>query len=267
MTEKRLNEIVDKLVEILCAEQKADMEKLGLDEFTYAEKREIVRVLMVKRLPAPLSSEFMSLQNELLSYESKKRNLHELDELVFKKNMAIYFGDIREIHADAIVNAGNPKLLGSFDGQDNSIDSVIIMAGGLQIRQELNLLMSRQGRPEQRGSAKITKGYNLPSKFVIHTVGPEIVNDNVRYNDKIDLSNCYKACLDMAEEKGLKSIVFPAISTGTYHFPKELASKIAVSTVKEWLEKHKSNILVVFCAFDAETKKFYEENFRNYDIR
>lgn len=268
MEQSRLDEIVDRLIEILCGEQNADVGKLGLETFSYAEKREIVRVLSIRREPAPLTQEFMKLQNELLSYETEQRGIAEIDGLKFIHGMAIYRGDIRTLKVDAIVNAGNPAMLGSFDPTDNSTDAVIMLAGGLQIRQELSLLKNRTGRDEERGTAVVTKAYNLPCKYVIHTVGPEIKKGkDVSYRDKIDLANCYKACLNLAEEKGLVSIAFCAISTGVYNFPKELASKIAVSTVKDWLEDTKSNIKVVFCVFDTDTKKYYEQNFKNYDIR
>ena len=267
MEQSRLDEIVDKLIEILCAEQNADISQLGLENFSYAEKREIFRVLSIRREPAPLSQEFMKLQNELLSYETKERGIVEISTLNFFSNMAIFYGDIRSLKTDAIVNAGNPSMLGTYDPTDTSTKSVIMQAGGLQIRQELSLLKNRTGRDEERGEAKITKAYNLPCKYIIHTVGPEIKKGKeVSYNDKVMLANCYKSCLNLAKDKGLGSVAFCAVSTGVYNFPKQLASKIAVATVKDWFKENKSDIKVVFCVYDLETKKYYEENFRDYDI-
>ena len=140
MEQSELDTIVNRLIEILCAEQKADVSKLGLETFSYAEKREIIRVLSIRREPAPLSAEFMKLQNDLLSYETKQRGIVKIDSFKFISNMAIYKGDIRQLKVDAIVNAGNPEMLGSFDPTDKSIDATIMLAGGLQIRQELSVL-------------------------------------------------------------------------------------------------------------------------------
>ncbi len=266
MSEEKLNDLVEKLISMLLKEQ--GKQAAGLSECDYLQKRELLRRLMVTRKPAPLSSEFMQLQNKLLSYETSLRKIQTEADFDFKKRMAIFFGDIRTIKCDAIVNAGNPKMLGSFDVDDVSIDSVIIMAGGLQIRQELNLIVSRCGRDEERGQAIITNGYNLPCKFIIHTVGPEISRTNfVSLKDKLDLGSCYTSCLELAKEKGLTCIAFPAISTGAYRFPKELAAKIAVTTVKDWLNKNNSKLKVIFCVYDEETNRIYHEKFRDYDIR
>lgn len=264
MDESRLNEIVNRLIEILFNEQNINVELLNLNNFSYEEKREVLRILSIKRKPEPLSTEFMKLQNELLKFEAKQRGIFKVENLNFDRNMAIYFGDIRKIDSDAIVDAVRPMTVGSFDPHDKSTDSVIISAGGLQIRQELNHLLQRQTCNEERGMAKITKAYNLPSKFIIHTIGPEIKNKIVSYKDKVQLSQCYKSSLDLAVEKNLKSITFCAISTGTNNFPKELAAKIAVSTVVDWLKIHGEVIKVIFCVFDEKTKALYEENLKNY---
>lgn len=265
--DEKINEDLDKLIEILCREKDADIDNLGLDEFSFDEKREIFRVLMIKREISPLDSNYMKLQNEFLEFESKKRGIIKLEDIEFKNNFAIFEGDIRTLKVDAIVNSCDPNLIGNFDPNDGSIEVSIISAGGLQIRQELNHIMTRKMCEENRWKAEVTKAYNLPSKSIIHTVGPEIKNCTVMYNDKINLSECYKACLDKANELGFESIAFPCIATGTYNFPKELASKIAVSTVKEWIEKNNSKIKVIFCVFDRESFDFYKIHFRDYDIR
>ena len=261
-----LDEKLNRLIHILCEDENVDVNKFNLDELDIGEKRVIFRGLSNQRLPKPLSSEFMRLQDEILSYERAHKLIVDVNKLAYAKNMAIFQGDITTLKVDAIVNAGNSMMLGSFVPCDPSIDNVIMSAGGLQIRQELNFLMSRQGHPEPNGKAKLTKGYNLPASYIIHTVGPMIV-DRVSYHDKIDLMNCYKSCLSLAVENGFKTIAFCCISTGTFKFPRELASKIAVKTVKDWLVEKNYPIKVVFCVYNDFDRKLYEEAFDEYEIK
>lgn len=264
-TIEELDEKLNRLIEILCEDENEDIAKFKLDELDIGEKRVIFRGLSNKRLPKPLSSEFMRLQDEILSYEREHKQLVDVNDLEYFNNMALFAGDITTLKADAIVNAGNSQMLGSFVPCDPSIDNVIMSAGGLQIRQELNFLMNKQGHPEPNGKAKLTKGYNLPASYIIHTVGPMIV-DRVSYHDKIDLANCYKSCLNLALENKFKNIVFCAISTGTYKFPRDLASKIAITTVRDWLKAHNFPLKVVFCVYNDFDRKLYEETFNNIDL-
>lgn len=264
-TVEELNEKLDRLIQILCHDENVDINKFHLQELGIGEKRVIFRGLSNQRQPSPLSSEFMKLQDDILSYEREHKPIVDVNKLAYSKNMTIFQGDITSLKVDAIVNAGNSRLLGSFEPCDPSIDNIIMSAGGLQIRQELNYLMTKQGHPEPNGQAKITKGYNLPASYIIHTVGPLIV-DKVSYHDKIDLINCYKSCLNLAAESGLKTIAFCCISTGTFRFPRDLASKIAVSTVSDWLKENNYPIKVVFCVYNDFDRKLYEENFAELNI-
>lgn len=264
-TVEELNEKLDRLIQILCHDENVDINKFHLQELGIGDKRVIFRGLSNQRQPSPLSSEFMKLQDEILSYEREHKPIVDVNKLAYSKNMTIFQGDITSLKVDAIVNAGNSRLLGSFEPCDPSIDNIIMSAGGLQIRQELNYLMTKQGHPEPNGQAKITKGYNLPASYIIHTVGPLIV-DKVSYHDKIDLINCYKSCLNLAVESGLRTIAFCCISTGTFRFPRDLASKIAVSTVSDWLKENNYPIKVVFCVYNDFDRKLYEENFAELNI-
>ncbi|MBQ7918239.1 MAG: macro domain-containing protein [Clostridia bacterium] len=259
-TVEQLDEKLNRLIEILCDEQDIDIRKFNLDEIDIGSKRIIFRGLSNQRRPSPLSSEFMRLQDEILSFERDHKIIVDVNKLSYVNNMTIFLGDITTLRADAIVNAGNPNLLGSFEPCDSSIDNVIMSAGGLQIRQELNYLMSKQGHPEPNGRAKLTKGYNLPANYIIHTVGP-MVFDRVSYHDKIDLANCYKSCLELAVQNGFKNIVFCCIATGTFRFPRDLGSKIAVTTVSNWLKENNYPIKVVFCVYNDHDRKLYEEKF------
>ena len=265
-TIEELDGKLNRLIAILCQEQNIDINKFHLQECSLGDKRMIFRGLSNQRQPDPLSAEFIRLQDEILSYERDHKIIVDVNKLSYKKNMAIYLGDITSLRADAIVNAGNSRMLGSFEPCDSSIDNVIMSAGGLQIRQELNFLMAKQNhRPEPNGKAKLTKGYNLPANYIIHTVGPLIL-DKVSYHDKIDLANCYKSCLELAVQNEFKSIAFCCISTGQFKFPRDLASKIAVTTVSNWLKEHDYPINVVFCVYNDFDRKLYEEKFEDLDL-
>jgi O-acetyl-ADP-ribose deacetylase len=157
-------------------------------------------------------------------------------------------GDITKLRVDAIVNAANTSLLGG-----GGVDGAIHRAAGPKLLEECRKL---NGCPT--GEAKITKGYNLPAKYVIHTVGP--IWKGGDHNEETLLANCYRNSLRLALENKIKSIAFPAISTGVYHFPIEQATKIAVKESKEFLEKNKSPQKVIFVCFDEGTYRIYNEN-------
>ncbi len=261
-TIEELDEKLNRLIEILCEDEGVDINKFNLDSLDIGEKRVIFRGLSNQREPIPLSSEFMRLQDEILTYEREHKLIVDVNRFEYYDNMTIFQGDITTLKVDAIVNAANSKMLGSFVPCDPSIDNVIMSAGGLQIRQELNFLMTKQGHPEPNGKAKLTKGYNLPASYIIHTVGP-IVYDRVSYHDRIDLANCYKSCLNLAVENKFKTIAFCCIATGQFRFPRDLAAKIAVTTVSNWLKENNYPIKVVFCVFNDFDRKLYEETFEN----
>ena len=259
-TIEELNAKLDRLIAILCYDEEIDIAKFNLENLDLSEKRVIFRGLSNQRQPKPLSSEFMRLQDEILSYEREHKQIIDVNKLEYYKNMSIFLGDITTLKVDAIVNAGNARLLGSFKPCDNSVDNIIMSAGGLQIRQELNYIMQKQGHDEPNGQAKLTKGYNLPASYIIHTVGP-IVYDRVSYRDKIDLANCYKSSLELAKTSGFKTVAFCCISTGVYNFPRDLASRIAVSTVHNWLKQNNNPLKVVFCVYNDYDQKLYQEKF------
>ena len=163
------------------------------------------------------------------------------------KRIEIEKGDITKLKVDAIVNAANSSLLGG-----GGVDGAIHRAAGPKLLEECRTL---NGCPT--GEAKITRGYNLPAKYVIHTVGPVWSGGN--HNEETLLANCYRNSLHLAVENKIKSIAFPAISTGVYHFPIEQATKIAVKETKEFLEKNKFIQKVIFVCFDEDTYRVYKE--------
>ena len=131
----------------------------------------------------------------------------------------------------------------------------------MQLRLACAEIIDRQGHPEPTGQAKITAAFDLPCRYVLHTVGP-IINGRVTKADKELLSSCYRSCLELAAEKGLESVAFCCISTGEFHFPNQLAAEIAVQTVKEFLQTPTSIKKVIFNVFKDMDKKIYERLLR-----
>ena len=220
------------------------------------EQKDLLRSLMNIRMPAPLSEEFIRIQDEYLKQEIAKKGITDFAELTPVENgIYLWQGDITTLKCDAIVNAANSGLLGCFHPLHNCIDNCIHTYSGLQQRNACRELMQKQGYEEPTGQAKITPAFNLPCKYVIHTVGP-IVNVNLTDEHRELLKSCYLSCLKCAEENELKSIAFCCISTGVFGFPQKEAAKIAVDTVREY-QKH-SDIKVIFNVFKDEDRIIYE---------
>lgn len=136
------------------------------------------------------------------------------------------------------------------------IDNCIHTYAGVQLRQECAAIMREQGREEETGKAKITRAYNLPCKYVLHTVGPIITGPLTGQDEKL-LASCYCSCLELAQQYGIKSIAFCCISTGEFHFPNDRAAEIAVQTVKEYQTNQNSNIQVIFNVFKDVDYQIY----------
>jgi O-acetyl-ADP-ribose deacetylase len=161
--------------------------------------------------------------------------------------LEIWRGDITKLEVDAIVNAANSSLLGG-----GGVDGAIHRAAGKELEFECRMLNGCK-----TGQAKITKGYKLPAKFIIHTVGP--VWQDGHASEKLLLEKCYLNSLELAVAKGLRSIAFPAISTGIYGFPAELAAVIAIASIRDFLERHPGSFdRVILVAFDANTEAIYQ---------
>jgi len=174
-----------------------------------AQQRRLLRSLMNVRPPMPLDPEFLAVQDELLSAEREMKGVVAVSSLPATKypGVRLWRGDITRLAADAIVNAGNSALLGCFVPCHGCIDNAIHSAAGLQLREECRRLMDAQGHEEADGGAKLTPAFNLPSKYVLHTVGP-IVRGSVTERDRQSLASCYESCLKSAAEHGLKSSAF-----------------------------------------------------------
>ncbi len=214
-----------------------------------------IRAMMNRVLPLSLSEEFYKKQDEYLSMD--RGIIVDVNKLEFNHQVALYKGDITLIKADAIVNAGNSQLLGCFHPLHNCIDNCIHSYAGLQVRRDLIRILN--GRKVSNAEVIVTKGYNLPSKYIFHTVGPIY---NASKQNEIDLRNCYLNCLRKADEMNLESIVFCSLSTGVFGYPIEKASKIAIETVKQYIYETKTKINVIFDLFAEEDLKVYERTIK-----
>lgn len=161
--------------------------------------------------------------------------------------MEVVQGDITSLKVDAIVNAANKSLLGG-----GGVDGAIHAAAGPELLAECKTLGGCE-----TGEAKITKGYKLPAKYVIHTVGPIYRFHSPAENDKL-LADCYRNSLNLAEKYHCHSVAFSAISTGVYGYPKVDAAKVAIKTVRDWLDGHQADVEVIFCVFDSENQRIYQ---------
>lgn len=203
------------------------------------EKRILMRSLMNLLPPMELGSDFLKIQDEELLAQREEKGVVELSSIEStRKNprFKLWQGDISRLKADGIVNAANSQLLGCFVPLHRCIDNAIHSAAGVQLRLECDEIMKKQKSPEPTGTAKITSGYNLPAKYVIHTVGPIIKTEKATTEDEMLLASCYRSCLQLADEKRLKSLAFCCISTGEFRFPNQRAAEIAISTVEDYFK-------------------------------
>ena len=226
------------------------------------QKKNLLRSLMNVRPPVPISEEFLQIQDKYLTNEILSKNLVGVDDIdEFEGKLMLWKGDITDLKVDSIVNAANSKLLGCFIPMHNCIDNVIHSASGIQLRLECDKIMKAQNKDEDIGGAKITKAYNLASKYVIHTVGPAIPQGLKPSSlDCKRLESCYNSCLDIAGQYNLKSIAFCCISTGVFNFPQKTAAEIAINTVKKYLNSKDTSIEhVIFNVFVDEDYFIYNE--------
>ena len=254
------DERLDFLLRYLLAERK---EYAGIRmPDSVSEKRHLLRSLMNVRPPIPASAEFLAVQDAYLQARLSERGVTRLGDLKpTQPGIYLWQGDITTLAADAIVNAANSQMLGCFVPCHGCIDNAIHTYAGVQLRLACAAAMRQQGQEEATGHAKITKAYNLPCRFVLHTVGP-IICGSVTKADRELLASCYRSCLDLAAETGLHSVAFCCISTGEFHFPGELAAEIAVHTVQAWRQQHPNQIEVIFNVFKDSDYEIYQRLFQ-----
>ncbi|CAF2934721.1 unnamed protein product [Rotaria sp. Silwood2] len=249
----------------------------SLSRQSIEDQRAFIRHALTIRDPTPhhrYSFEIYDLIDRMLTYErDHMKTLTQAIKLPIQFTsfpyIRVWRGDITTLIIDAIVNAGNSDLLGCFQPTHICIDNVIHAAAGPRLRDDCYTIMAKQQQPEPAGHAKITVGYNLPSKYILHTVGPQlfhgtrITQDNAR-----ELASCYEACLNLATEiDTITSIAFCCISTGLFAFPADHACRIAIETVINWFQQRKSNTrlsLIVFDVFSLEDEQRYVNELTNF---
>ena len=223
------------------------------------EQKQLLRSLFNVRPPGKTGEGFLTVQNEYLQEETRNKGITGLADLEpAEPGIYLWQGDITTLRCDAIVNAANSGMTGCYRPCHNCIDNCIHTYAGVQLRNACAEMMQLQGHDEPTGQAKITPAYNLPCKYVIHTVGP-IVSGSLTAGHQELLASCYDSCLKLAVEKGLKSIAFCCISTGVFGFPQQRAAEIAVKTVRDYRAKTHSSIEVIFNVFKESDHEIYRK--------
>ncbi|MBP5781401.1 MAG: protein-ADP-ribose hydrolase [Clostridia bacterium] len=235
----------------------------AVPEEEYLQKR-LLRSLFNLRLPGAVSEKFIKIQDEYLKEATREKGITDYAELTPEEpGIYLWQGDITTLKCGAIVNAANSGMTGCYQPCHGCIDNCIHTYAGVQLRNYCAELMRKQGFEEPTGQAKITPAFNLPCRFVIHTVGP-IVSGRLNETHKELLASCYRSCLKLADENDVESIAFCCISTGVFGFPQKEAAQIAVSTVKDYKEKTGSKLEVIFNVFKADDHAIYRELLRQY---
>ena len=249
-------EIVLKLIEYFKSEDpKYNSVKVPED---YEERRKLLRAFINIRPPMEISEDILKLEDELLNLELEEKGIVDVSSLAeCEEHIVLWKGDITRLKVDAIVNACNSGMLGCFRPNHSCIDNQIHTFAGIRLRLECNDIMKGEMLPT--GDVRLTKGYNLPCNYVIETVGP-IINREVKPEDEEELASCYISSLKLAIQNGIKTIAFPCISTGVFSFPKKRACEVAVSTVRNYLNKNPGNIdKVIFNVYTDEDYEIYKE--------
>lgn len=250
------------------------LQESGKENFEYSniDKKALYRALVNVREPKDISENFLKIEDEYLQEELKNvidsNNIKTIKEVYIKSNLknsdkiCLWQGDITKLKIGAIVNAGNSQGLGCFIPNHNCIDNQINTFAGVRLRLACNKIMKDLNYNLETGKAIITKGFNLPAKYVIQTVGA-IIDDEVTQEKIIELTNCYKNSLKLAIDNKIRTIAFPCISTGVFRFPKDLASKIAISTVDKFISENRDKLdKVIFNLWSDEDVKIYEQNIK-----
>lgn len=222
-------------------------------------QKKLLRSLFNIRMPLPVSDDFIAIQDGYLCEETRQKGITCLDDLVpIQPDIYLWRGDITTLSCDAIVNAANSEMLGCFCPCHCCIDNAIHTFAGVQLRLKCAEIIKNQGHKEETGKAKITPAYNLPCKYILHTVGP-IIRGKLTQQDCVLLASCYRSCLELSEQNGIQSIAFCCVSTGEFHFPNEKAAEIAIKTVKDFKNHSHSKIKVVFNVFKDMDYEIYRE--------
>ena len=220
-------------------------------------KWQLFRALVNMRHTEPVSEDFLAAQDKLLQAIIMEKGITDISDLrPVRDNLYLWLGDITTLRVDTIVNAANSGMLGCFVPNHTCIDNAIHTFAGVQLRMACAAIMEKQKHPEPTGQAKITEAYNLPSKYILHTVGP-IISGALTQKDCEQLASSYRSCLELAEQNGVQSIAFCCISTGEFRFPNERAAEIAIKTVSDYITASHSKVKVVFNVFKEKDYEIY----------
>ena len=224
------------------------------------KQRELLRALMNTRMPEALTPDMLAVQDAYLQRRLIERGgATSAQTLDYRDRIALWRGDITLLAADAIVNAANDQMLGCFAPGHHCIDNAIHTFAGMQLRAACAKLMRSQGYPEPAGRVKVTPAFNLPSRFVFHTVGPIVANARPSNTDELLLRQCYERCLTAATERHLDTIAFCCISTGVFGYPQRDAARIALDTVTGYLQENDLHLKVIFDVFLPSDEAIYQE--------
>ena len=223
-------------------------------------QKDLLRGLMNIWMPRPLSEEFLAIQDEYLREECRRKgitDLSDLQPLAVDDRLYLWQGDMTTLKVDGVVDPANSQLLGCWRILHDCLDNLLHSGAGLALRYRCYEIMQAQGYEEPAGRAKITPGYALPAKYILHTVGPIVQGRLTKEHERL-LASCYTSCLDLAAENGLESVAFCCISTGVFMFPNQRAAEIAVETVRNWLDETGSRMKVIFNVFKDQDLKIYQ---------
>ncbi|SHJ46139.1 protein-ADP-ribose hydrolase [Parasporobacterium paucivorans] len=273
MSHRSQNEKLEWIVKELCI----DSGKYKDLKVSRQDRRNIMRSLMNIRMPRPISNEFLEIQDDFLRQESFEKGIVKLETIPtiweechsshpFSNKISIWQGDITRLQVDAIVNAANSQMLGCFVPCHGCIDNAIHSSAGIQLREECFRYMNRKKNEDRNyeeptGEALLTGAYNLPSRYVLHTVGP-IVRNQLNESLKEELRSCYRSCIDLAVKYGIRSIAFCCISTGEFRFPNVAAADIAIEVIGEKLQEFRDQIdRVIFNVYKEIDLELYIKGF------
>lgn len=259
--------LINKLIEYFRIENR----QLNQDEIPedIDEKREYLDNIIALREPEEIDQIILDFESQLLEIELKERGIvfaYEIDNIyhtlgsdeLFANEICLWQGDITRLKVDAIVNAANPSLVGCNVKNHKCIDRIIHSRAGIGLKLECNQIIKNQIHEEAVGKAKLTNAYNLPCKYIIHTVGPKVLG-NVTEKERLELASCYNSILELSMKNEFKIIAIPCISTGEYRFPKSEAAFIALNTIKEFLKKNKCFNKVIICTYTNEDYNEYKK--------
>lgn len=256
LTEEQKNKNIKTLITYFASDVPAKM---------YSSKAELEPIEKLKALLAAypvkkITPEILAMLENILLIENDIENAIDASSIEEKEDrIAIWKGDITKIKADAIVNDANSSLLGNRQPFHKGVDSKIHAAAGPRLREDCNTIIEKQGHIEYAGDAKITRAYCLPSKYVVHTVGPVVLGGNPSKEHEKQLLHCYKSVLNTVKDiEDIKTIVFCGISTGSSGYPKKEAAQLAVDRVRIWLKENpEKDIKVIFNVYDDEEMEKY----------